>query len=102
MKLSITKPQKKKKNQKQGKMKALSTQVKLMTLKKPRPSVQMRDVHDACALTDPFCAHARGARLPTSGKARTLAYPAHARSYFGTDATGVGAVLILPDRKSVV
>lgn len=53
-------------------------------------------VHKVCALTDPFCPAAVGAKWPNSTAIRTLAYPFHSRRTVAVTATGAGAVIFTP------
>jgi hypothetical protein len=55
-----------------------------------------RAVHSICGLTDPFCAHANGAKYPDDSSARTLAYTFRGRKSLATDANGECAYLWFP------
>lgn len=63
---------------------------------KAKSPIPTKAVHALCALTDPFCHHAVGSKLPDIVGARTLAYPLHSRSTIVSAANGAGAVLIIP------
>lgn len=51
----------------------------------PSPSLPVSSV---CGLTDPFCAHARGAKYPDPSSTRTLAYTFNGRVDVPTDGAG--------------
>lgn len=50
-----------------------------------------------CGLTDPFCAHAKGARYYDSNGTNSLAYPQRRMFPLATDANGALCLLILPN-----
>lgn len=50
-----------------------------------------------CGLTDPFCEHAVGMKYPDSSNVRTLTLSQHFRTVLGSDGSGNGALLILPN-----
>lgn len=50
-----------------------------------------------CAITDPFCKHAIGAKLPDNSSVRTLTYSRHVQTTLATDVSGRGGLLILPN-----
>lgn len=55
-----------------------------------------KTVHSICALTDPFCDHAYGAKTPDTLSTRTLAYRLTGRATLATGAGGAGAILVVP------
>ena len=57
------------------------------------PEALLRQI---CGITDPFCSHALGAKLPDNSNIRTFAFPVHTNHYLTTDANGNGAMLVLP------
>lgn len=69
--------------------------------KAPRPSVPPSIIHQVCGLTDPFCSHAIGAKLPDNSGIRSLTYPLHFRTQLSTNASGVGAFLFVPSYSRV-
>jgi len=50
-----------------------------------------------CGITDPFCKHAIGAKLPDTTNIRTLAYTKHSIHSITTDASGNGGVMVMPN-----
>jgi hypothetical protein len=71
--------------------------------KKPKPKqisrgigVSRDDLMRVCALNDPFCPHAAGAKVNDMGKNRTVSYQAHYQMSLTTDVNGNGSILINP------
>lgn len=53
--------------------------------------------HAVCALTDPFCAHAEGARIPDENSAHSVAHTLRAVHMVSTDANGSAAFSVNPN-----
>lgn len=62
----------------------------------PRPKFTRNDVSKVCSITDPFCAHANGAKLFSSSTGRTLPHQFHGRISLSTDSNGMSSMLVLP------
>lgn len=54
-------------------------------------------VHQVCGLTDPFCEHAVGAKIPDNSSARTLAYTFKVQRIITTNASGNALAVFFPD-----
>lgn len=54
-------------------------------------------VHKVCGLTDPFCTHAIGAKLPDGSNARSLTYPLHLSTTMATDSLGNASMIFVPN-----
>lgn len=69
-----------------------------MKMNRPmKTNMDHSDVHEAvCSLTDPFCKHANGVRLPDAANVRSLPFQLHARRAVTCDANGSGALLFCP------
>jgi len=50
----------------------------------------------ACAINDPFCPHANGAKYMDGAKARTLTLPHRYRTSISSDANGFGSIIFCP------
>lgn len=54
------------------------------------------DVQRVCGLTDPFCGHAFGAKVPDLSNTRTLPYTRHGRRTISSNFEGSAAFMFLP------
>ena len=60
-------------------------------------AVPRRIISAVCAITDPFCVAAVGAKYPDSSSLRSLPWTLHGRTVLPTTATGNGAILFAPN-----
>lgn len=81
---------------KQKATRAASSQPNQPKTKQPNRSVPRPLVSRICGLTDPFCAHARGAKYPDESSIRTLPITYRTRATITADANGYVNLAFMP------
>jgi hypothetical protein len=91
-------------------VKAVAAAKKKRSAAKPKPSspapnsakaqATAKLAHQVCALTDPFCTHAEGAKWPSESSGPTVTYSATRRGYLSSGTQGWGYVLFCPSQWS--
>lgn len=87
---------KNKKQSRTGKKPVKQTKQKKRASSKTKSVALARHIRDVCALTDPFCIHARASRRPDGLSQNTIPYQVRGLSFIATDANGNNLTVIVP------
>lgn len=74
-----------------------SAKVKTVSVSRPVRGISANKVSAVCSQNDPFCVHAKGAQMLSSGMFRTVPFSIHRRSVMSSDANGNGSYLFVPN-----